>query len=322
MADVRHSQVVTNGISMHVAESGPDDGPAVLLCHGFPESWYSWRHQLQALGDAGYHVLAPDMRGYGDTDAPVDGRTYTLLHHLGDVVGLLDATDIDQAVIVGHDWGAPVAWTAAGLRPDRFRAVACLSVPRTERPLAPMVATMRAAFADTWFYFVYFQEPGVAEAELDPAAESMLRGFLYTLSGDAPGDALRGLLGGDGAGLLDRLLQPDHLPAWLSDDDLAYYVGEFRRTGFRGGLSWYRCADLSWELTSGLAGLERIDQPALFVAGERDGVLGMMPGAVEQLPSVVPGLRRSILLPGCGHWTQQERPAEVNEAMLEFLDAL
>lgn len=303
---------------MHVAESGPEDGPVVVLCHGFPESWYSWRHQLGPLADAGYLAVAPDMRGYGGTDAPEDPRVYSTLHHVGDLVGLLDDLGADRAVVVGHDWGAPVAWLAAQVRPDRFRAVAALSVPFSRRGVLPPVAGLQAALGDAWFYFTYFQEPGVAEAELDGDVEAFLRGFLYTISADAPGEALRGMLGGEGDGILGRLQQPDDLPAWLGAEDLAHYVETFERTGFRGGLQWYRCADLGWELTRAWADA-RVHQPALFVAGARDPVLAMNPGAVDALADHVPGLTRSVLLDDCGHWTQQEQPAAVNDALLSFL---
>lgn len=318
MHDVRHRQVATNGITMHVAEAGPSDGPAVLLCHGFPESWWSWRHQLGPLAEAGWHVVAPDMRGFGGTDAPQDQRAYTTLHHVGDLVGLLDDLSAPDAVVVGHDWGAPVAWLAALVRPDRFRAVAGLSVPWTPRGRVAPVPGMRAALGDAWFYFTWFQEPGVAEAELDGDVRAFLRGFLSSISADAPAGALRALLGGDAPGILERLTQPDELPGWLTEDDLDAYVATFERTGFRGGLSWYRCADLSWELTRAWADA-RIEQPALFVAGEQDPVLDMNPGAVEGLATNVPGLTRTVLLPGCGHWTQQEQPDAVNEALLAFL---
>jgi len=321
MSELRHSTVETNGISMHVVEAGPADGTPVLLCHGFPESWYSWRHQLPALAAAGYHAIAPDMRGYGGTDAPESPLAYTQLHMVGDMVGLLDALAVPTAAVVGHDWGAPVAWTSALLRPDRFPAVAALSVPWAPRGPVNMVDAMRFVFADSWFYFLWFQEPGVAEAELDPNVEEFLRGFYFTISGDAPGDALRGLAGPAGGGILERLVQPDELPSWLTAEDLAFYVGEFSRTGFRGGLSWYRSAALTWELTAAFDDL-RIHQPALFVCGDREPVLAMVPGGLEALPELVPGLREAVVLPGAGHWIQQERPAEVNEALLRFLASL
>ncbi|MBK9181247.1 MAG: alpha/beta hydrolase [Acidimicrobiales bacterium] len=319
MTDATHRTVETNGIRMHAAEQG--DGPLVLLCHGFPELWYSWRHQLPALAAAGYHAVAPDLRGYGRTDAPDPVDAYTILHLVGDLVGLLDACDERTAVVVGHDWGAPLAWTAAMLRPDRFRAVVGMSVPWT--PRSPMRPTdlMRAVYPDSFFYILYFQEPGVAEAELDPAAGSVQRGFLYTASGDVPPERLHTGSRPPDDGLLPGLVQPDTLPGWLTEDDLAVYTAEFERTGFRGGLNWYRNLDRNWELTAPWADA-RIHQPALFIGGTRDGVLLMMPGAVEALVDTVPGLRDSVLLEGCGHWTQQERPAEVNEALLAFLAGL
>ena len=238
------------------------------------------------------------------------------------MVGLLDALGAPTATIVGHDWGAPVAWNAAVLRPDRFTAVAGLSVPWS--PRAPMAPTrmMRMLFGDQWFYFLYFQEPGRAEVELDANVERFLRAFLYSLSGDAPLERLASMVGGPKTGtMLEHLIVPEVLPAWLSEQDLAFYAGEFGRTGFRGGLNWYRCADASWELTAAWSDV-RIRQPALFIAGDRDGVVAMMPGAVDAMRDSMPGLRRAVMLPGCGHWTQQERPAEVNEALLEFLGGL
>jgi pimeloyl-ACP methyl ester carboxylesterase len=316
LTGVRHQIVDANGIRVHLAEMGPEDGPVVLLCHGFPESWYSWRHQLKALGDAGYRAVAPDMRGYGQTDAPADGRAYTQLHHVGDMVGVLDAIGAAQAVIVGHDWGAPVAWNGALLRPDRFRAVAAFSVPWAPRASVAPTRGMKAHFGDRWFYFLYFQEPGKAEAELEGNIPSFMRGILHTASGEASPNVLDRFIGGPKTGkLLEHLAQPEELPSWLLEEDLAYYVAEFERTGLRGPLSWYRCADLSWELLGAFDG-RRIEQPALFVGGDRD----LTPlEAIEAMAQTVPGLRRKLVLPRCGHWTQQERPAEVNEALLGFL---
>jgi pimeloyl-ACP methyl ester carboxylesterase len=318
MSEIRHRQVQTNGIGMHLAETGPADGPVVLCCHGFPESWYSWRHQLDALGDSGYHVIAPDMRGYGGTDATPIG-TATMLHHLGDMVGVLDAVGAPSASIVGHDWGGPVAWTCAQLRPDRFPAVVSLGVPFLRRGEVAPTAGMRAVFADTWFYYLYFQEPGVAEAELEANLDTFLRGFFFTLSGDSGGEVLAGLAGGPAnSRLLEHLTQPDPVPSWLSEDDVRFYVGEFERTGLAGGLNWYRSSDATWELTSGFADL-KVHQPALLVYGEREPVLAMAPDGLATTPVDVPGLVDMIELPGCGHWTQQERPHEVNAALVTFL---
>ena len=323
MAGVEHRTIETNGIRMHVAEQGT--GPLVVLCHGFPESWYSWRHQLAALAEAGFHAVAPDMRGYGHTDRPAEIEAYTLLHLVGDMVGLLDALGEPSAVIAGHDWGAPVAWHAALLRPDRFRAVIGLSVPyiprRPTRPTATMPQT-----DDAQFYQLYFQTPGVAEAELERDARLTIRRVLHSASGDRARDASGpsgsrevGMVPRHG-GFLSRMVDPPSLPAWLTEADVDFYAGEFARTGFRGGLNWYRNIDRSWELLAPFAGA-RVQVPALYVAGDRDLVVAFrgMDQLIPNLGKLVPNLRQTLMLPGCGHWTQQERPQEVNAAILEFL---
>lgn len=320
MPAIRHRTLETNGIQMHIAEAG--DGPLVLMCHGFPESWYSWRHQLTALAGAGFHAVAPDMRGYGQTDAPADPTAYTQLHHVGDMVGLLDALGAETAVIAGHDWGAPVAWNSALLRPDRFPATIVLSVPYSPRGGTRPTDGMRRAYADSFFYMLYFQEPGVAEAELEADVRRTQRAFLYSASGDPPAGSTFWRLPKD-AKFLDSMVDPgeDHLPAWLTKADLDFYTSEFVRTGFRGGLSWYRNIDRTWELMAAFDGA-KVRVPALFIAGERDGVIRMNPRALERLEEHVPQLREKLMLPGCGHWTQQERPAEVNAAMVRFLKSL
>ncbi|MBI1733650.1 MAG: alpha/beta hydrolase [Candidatus Rokubacteria bacterium] len=314
-----HRTVETNGIRMHIAEQGA--GPLVVLCHGFPESWYSWRHQLGALARAGYRAVAPDMRGYGGTDAPAEIERYTQLHHVGDMVGLLDALGEPHAVIVGHDWGAPVAWNAALLRPDRFRAVAALSVPFAPRGSVPPTRALRAAYGDRFMYMLYFQSPGVAEAELDRDPRTTLRRMLYAISGDAPaGVGFRDKK--KGATLLDGMPEPATLPSWLTEADVDVYAADFARTGFRGGLNWYRNLDRTWELMAPWHHAT-VSVPALFVAGDRDPVIaGMMRSAFDQLPTSVPGLRRTVLLSGCGHWTQQERPEQVTRELLAFLGSL
>jgi pimeloyl-ACP methyl ester carboxylesterase len=320
MSSVKHSFVESNGMRIHVAEQG--DGPLVILCHGFPESWYSWRHQLGALAEAGFRAVAPDMRGYGETDRPEDIGKYTLLHLVGDIVGLVDALGERQAVIAGHDWGAPVAWHAALMRPDRFRGVIGLSVPfrprSTVRPSTAMPQT-----DDKWFYQLYFQKPGVAEAELQRDARRSIRSILYAASGDAPrrADGL-GMVPRKG-GFLDHATDPMTLPPWLDDRDIDFYTGEFQRTGFRGGLNWYRNIDLNWELLAPYAGA-KVTVPALYGAGDRDIVVTFrgMDQLIPNLAQHVPNLRRTIMLPGCGHWTQQERAGDVNTAMIEFLKGL
>ena len=316
MGDISHRIVETNGVNMHIAEAG--EGPLVILCHGFPESWYSWRHQLPALAAAGYHAVAPDQRGYGRTDAPAGLEAYTQFHLVGDIVGLVGTLDEEKAVIVGHDWGAPVAWNAAMWRPEIFRAVIGMSVPAIDRPRSVPTATMKQAFGDNFFYMLYFQTPGVAEHELQKDVRRSLRMLLYSASGAGIQKAFPLLP--KTAGFLDQMIDPEELPGWLSEDDLDYFTNEFLRAGFRGGLNWYRNLDRTWELSAPFAG-KRIEQPALFVTGDRDLTRGM-PGFEERMRAVVPNLRDVVTFPGVGHWTQQENPEGTNAAMLRFLDSL
>jgi pimeloyl-ACP methyl ester carboxylesterase len=323
--EIRHRFVETNGIRMHLAEAG--EGPLVVLCHGWPESWYSWRHQLAALAEAGYHAVAPDQRGYGQTDRPEAIDQYTLLHLVGDLVGLLDALGEPTAAIAGHDWGAPVAWHAALLRPDRFRAVIGLSVPYRPRG-STRPTTVMPKTADAIYYQLYFQEPGLAEAELERDPRATIRQILFGGSGDGV-PAARTVGGGNvgmvprNGGLLSQHRNPATLPPWLTEADLDFFGDEFKRTGFRGGLNWYRNIDRSWELLAPWAGA-KVNVPALYVVGDRDIVMAFhgMDKLLPALTQFVPQLRETIILPGCGHWTQQERPTEVNSAMVAFLKSV
>jgi pimeloyl-ACP methyl ester carboxylesterase len=268
------------------------------------------------------------MRGYGHSDRPEEVDKYTLLHLVGDMVGLLDALDAEQAVIAGHDWGAPVAWHAALLRPDRFRAVIGLSSPyRPRGRVRP--STVMPQTGDSVFYQLYFQTPGVAEAEFERDVRHAVRSILYSISGDVlPRDGTVASIAAVGmvprqGGFLAGMVDPPSLPPWITEADVDFYAAEFGRTGFRGGLNWYRNIDRNWELLAPFAGA-RVLVPALYIAGERDVVLAFagIEGAVRGLLAVVPQLRGTIILPGCGHWTQQERPAEVNAAMIDFLRRL
>jgi len=318
MPEITHRTVQTNGINLHIAEAG--EGPLVLLVHGFPESWYSWRHQLPALAAAGYHAVAPDVRGYGRSDAPAAIEAYSMKEMTADMAGLVSALGESTAVIAGHDWGAPIAWNSAVLYPERFRAVVGMSVPFLPRSPAPPTQLFKQMFANNFFYILYFQEPGVAEAELEADVRKSMRLFMYAASGDAPREGTFWLKPKD-AKFLDGLPEPASLPAWLTQADLDYYTGEFERTGFRGGLNRYRNMDRDWAELPQLEGA-KVTQPALFIAGDRDGVIAMNPSAVEGMKAHVPDLRRIVMLPGAGHWTQQERPDEVNAALLEFLRGL
>jgi pimeloyl-ACP methyl ester carboxylesterase len=325
MGDITHRTIEANGIRLAIAEQG--NGPLVLLCHGFPESWYSWRHQLKALAEAGYRAVAPDMRGYGDSDRPEQIERYTLFHLVGDMVGVLDALGERQAVIAGHDWGAPVAWHAALMRPDRFRAVIGLSVPYRPRG-GVQPTTVMPQNAEGSFYQLYFQSPGVAEAELEADPRASLRKILYSGSGDVPrrnpgvAHAGVGMVPRSG-GFLTRMPDPVTLPPWLNDADIDIYTAQFTRSGFRGGLNWYRNIDRNWELMAPYTGAP-ITVPALYMAGDLDLVVAFprMKEVIADLKRFIPELRGSVMLTGCGHWTQQERASEVNAAIIEFLRGL
>ena len=320
MSAMKHATIETNGIQLHFVEQG--QGPLVMLCHGFPESWYSWRHQLQALASAGFRAVAPDMRGYGQSERPEEIDKYTLLHLVGDMVGLLDALGEPQAVIVGHDWGAPVAWHAALLRPDRFRGVVGLSVPfRPRLPVRPTSAMPQTS--DAYFYQLYFQKPGLAESEAERDPRTTIRTILYTLSAQGSAGAGAFVMVPRNGGVLSRLTNPEKLPVWITEQDIDFYAGEFKRTGFRGGLNWYRNIDLNWELLAPYAG-SQVTVPALYIAGNRDLVVSFkgMDQLLANLTKFVPKLRKQIMLQDCGHWTQQERPQEVNEALIGFLREL
>ncbi len=322
----RLRRVALGPVALEVAEQG--QGPLVVLVHGFPESWYSWRHQLDALARAGYRAVAPDMRGYGRSSAPPEVEAYDQVELAGDVARLIDALAPEsggregegQAVVIGHDWGAPVAWHTAMLHPEKVRAVGGLSVPWRPRASRPPLQTLRQIWGERFFYQLYFQSPGVAEGELEADIRRFLRIFFYLASGDAPPQpALMAKRRGDR--LLEGLIDPETLPPWLSEQDLDHYEATFRASGLRGPLNWYRNLDRTWARTESLAGA-RITQPALFIAGEKDPVLRFWEDPLAPMREGVPDLRICALVPGAGHWIQQERPEAVNEAMLAFLGEL
>jgi pimeloyl-ACP methyl ester carboxylesterase len=316
---VRHRIVRANGIDIHVAEAG--HGPTVVLLHGFPELWYSWRHQLCSLPAAGYHVIAPDLRGYGGTGAPADPRRYTLREHLADLTGMLDVLGVEHAALVGHDQGAAVAWAAAQLLRERFPALVALGVgfsPRAPRPLTEMILQNNPGKFNV---VLYFQAPGSAEAELDADPAKTLRMTLHALSGDAPAEvAERWLLHTpEDSGYLDALPDPGPPSAWsswLTDREFDEYVAAFRRTGFAGAIRRYRALDLDWSDLPEV-GTIRVTQPTLFVAGEWDSAYRF--SSLEPTYAMVPGLRDVVVLPGAGHWTQQECAGAVDEHLLAFL---
>jgi pimeloyl-ACP methyl ester carboxylesterase len=303
---------------MHITEQG--QGPLVVLCHGFPELGYSWRHQLTALAEAGYHAVAPDQRGYGKTDCPESIEAYDILQLVSDIVGLVHALGEEKAVIAGHDWGAPVACHCALLRPDIFNAMILLSVPyspRTWGGIRPTEAMTKMA-GDLNFYILYFQEPGKVEKELEAHVRETVVKTFYSASGDPPPEKRWNFIFRKEQRFIDTAYMPDRLPAWLTERDIDVFTEAFKRTGFRGGVNWYRNLDRNWELTPFLSGA-RIHQPSLFIAGEMDGVIAFSRGAFDRLDKFMPNLKQKVLIPGAGHWIQQERPQEVNDLLIRFL---
>ncbi len=313
--------IETNGIQLRVAVDGPEAGPLVILVHGFPESWYSWRHQIEALAAAGYRVAAPDVRGYGGSDKPDAASAYSMQTITADIAGLAKAMSPDApATVIGHDWGAPIAWNSALLHPDQFMAVAGLSVPYMPPGQYPAIEVFRKFFTKRglFFYQVYFQDEGVAEAELEIDPAATIRKFYYAISGDAP-DGTWPVDKKHGDTLLHRLPEPDMPLAWLSDQDVAYYASQFKVSGFRGPLGRYRNHYADHAHLSALKD-KRIHQPSLFIGGREDLVLKMYPGdVVTDMKPHLPGLQGVHVLEGCGHWTQQERAGEVNAILLDWL---
>ncbi|KAL9430690.1 hypothetical protein AB3S75_025979 [Citrus x aurantiifolia] len=316
MEKIKHTTVATNGINMHVASIGT--GPAVLFLHGFPELWYSWRKQLLYLSSRGYRAIAPDLRGYGDTDAPPSITSYTALHVVGDLIGLLDEFGIEQVFLVGHDWGASIAWYFCLLRPDRVKALVNLSVVfRSRNPATKPVDQYRALFGDD-YYICRFQEPGVAEedfAQIDTAR--LIKKFFGGRSPKPPcvpkEIGFRGL--------------PDlrTLPSWLSEEDVNYYASKFSQKGFTGGLNYYRCLDLNWELLAPWTGAQ-IKIPVKFMVGDLD-ITYHIPGIREYIQNGgfkkdVPGLQEVIVMEGVAHFINQEKADEVSSHIYDFIKQL
>jgi pimeloyl-ACP methyl ester carboxylesterase len=329
MSEVIHADLDANGINIHYVEAG--EGPLVVFCHGWPESWYSWRHQLPAVAEAGYRAVALSMRGYGHTSAPEDIDAYSIMDLIGDVVGAVNALGESSAVIVGHDWGAPVAWYSALTRPDLFRAVACLSVPYTP-PIGGLPEGLdlndlmrMAAGEGRDYYRLFFQEPGVAEADFEADVRRSMLGTLYTVSGEVVtrGDLEAGWDGHFPLGetMTDQFIIPDTLPSWLSEEDLDFYVTEMERTGFRGGFNWYRNIKRLPSLLGPWVGAT-IEQPSFYMGGSTDMIAGNTPDAIEAMTAALPDLRHLDIVEGAGHWLQQERPELVNSSLINFLDGL
>lgn len=318
MSEPVHRIVDAYGTRIHLVEQG--EGPLVLFVHGFPESWYSWRYQLPVLAEAGYRAVAIDVRGYGRSSKPFAIEDYRMVKHVADNVGVVHALGADAAVIVGHDWGSPIAANSALLRPDVFHGVALLSVPYSPRGETRPTDAFKVLGGDEEFYISYFQEPGRAEAEIEADVRGWLLGFYFSASADARSPADGGTIATvkPGGRLRDRFTVPEELPGWLSEADLDFYTTEFERSGFRGPLNRYRNVDRDWDDLAAFTHAP-ITVPSLFIGGERDGPTRWGAGAISRFDSNLPALVRSHILPGCGHWTQQERADEVNSLLLDLL---
>lgn len=318
VAGVTFRFIESNGIKMRIAEAGT--GPLVLLAHGWPESWYSWRHQMTMLADAGYHAVAPDMRGYGETDKPAAVDDYDVNHVAGDLVGILDALGEETAILVGHDWGAIVAWTTVLLHPSRFTALIAMSVPYGGRVAQSPMESWQEAFGENFFYILYHNEPGgIAEAEYDADPRGLISRLYLSPNSPRVQPAITDPLRSAG-GWIGRLGAPMGLPDWLLQEDLDYVVSQFENSGFRGGMNYYRNFHRNWEITEHLQGA-KIKIPVLFIAGSRDMVIA---GAEKEsltatISRATEDLRDVVLIPEIGHWVQQEAPDEVNQAISDFL---
>ena len=323
MPEIEHQQIPANGIELHVASCGPPDGPPVVLCHGFPELAYSWRHQLRALGEAGYRALAPDLRGYGGSSRPRgDVSAYGSDQLTGDLAGLLDHFGYRQAAFTGHDWGSMVVWEMGRLHPDRVSSIYNLSVPLTQS-LAPPLEIFELLFAGKFFYILYFQQVGPPEAELEADPRTFLRNMLYAASGDALQNSSAFVdRPREGTGLLDTLPSaPDTLPSWITEEDVDVYAEAFARSGFFGPLSFYRNMDANWERSKDIP-VSVLAMPTGFLTGSLDPVNQMLPGAAQEMEEALPDFRGMTTVEGAGHWVQQERPTETNAALLGFLSSL
>jgi pimeloyl-ACP methyl ester carboxylesterase len=321
MNDVRFTVVHNGEIELRVAIAG--SGPLILCVHGWPELWYSWRHQMRHFAAAGFMVAAMDVRGYGGSSKPTEISAYSLRELSSDAAAVIDALGDGEAIVFGHDWGAPIAWNTARLHASKVRAVAGLSVPYT--PVGPdsSLELWKALYPDKFFYQLYFQEPGVVEAEVGVDVAASLRKIYYGASGDGH-NALLEPKQADST-LLDGLIDPDPFPAWMTADDLQVYVDAFTSGGWHGAFNRYRAQGFDAEQLGSLQDPgPSLTQPAAFVGGELDGVRKFVPGVdvFSYADAACDDFRGSTILPGIGHWVQQEAPDATNAALTEFVDGL
>lgn len=316
MDQLEHHILQVNGIDLSLYSAGPEIGRAVWLLHGFPECWHSWRQQIAPLAAAGYRVLIPEMRGYGQSSAPRDPAAYDVMTICADIHAAMDQLGQQQVCLVGHDWGAPIAWHLALLEPDRVKAVVGMAVPFGGRPKQPAIDIMRQLYAERFHYILHFQQPGIAEAEMDADIPRTLRMMMYNTSAAAPKDHfLQGKPAG--AGLFDGMHDPATLPAWCDNAAFEHYLSAFEGRGFYGALNWYRNFERNWQLTEALAD-RQIEQPALFLLGDKDPVGTLEAYTLKQMPKRIAQLEQHVLK-DCGHWIQNEQAEQVNKLLVDFL---
>ncbi len=328
MTEISVTDIDVNGVTLRVHHAGDPADPTVVLCHGFPELGYSWRHQMAPLAEAGFHVIAPDQRGYGHSSAPPEIVSYGIGELTDDLLALLDNFGKDDATFVGHDWGALIVWDLARLHPQRVRSVVGVSVPFVQWP-APPTQLMNMLYGDRFFYILYFQPPGVAEGELDADPYHSMAKVLWSASGVGFGQRDRSakLPPMEGTGFLTMMAEPPARPfvgpegPWLTEADLQTYADEFANSGFFGPISYYRNLDANFDIVKEF-GPERLTMPAYFIGGTDDVVNVMDPSGIERMRNLLADFRGSTVLEGVGHWTQQEAPAAFNEALLGFLRTL
>jgi pimeloyl-ACP methyl ester carboxylesterase len=317
-SEIRTRTANVNGVSLAVTEAGRAGDPLIVLSHGFPEGAYSWRHQLEPLAAAGYHVIVPDQRGYGHSTVPKNVTDYGIDELTGDLIALIDQAGHEQAIMVGHDWGALIVWDMARIHPERVKAVVGVSVPFTNWPMRP-TELFKALMGDRFFYMLYFQQVGPAETEMGRDPHATMRATLWGASGDNYSDEIGPLPPAEGTGWLDIMpAAPAQLPAWLTEADVKHYGDQFAHSGFFGPISYYRNLDANYDRVKDLSP-SRLTMPSFFIGGNRDFVVTRNTAAVEAMPTLLPGYRGQVILDGPGHWTQQEDPTGFNAALLWFL---
>lgn len=319
MSFIRENRVEANGLGFYLGEAGNPEQPLVLMLHGFPECWASWRFQIPVLAESGYYAVAPDLRGYGGTDAPEGVAAYSLGELVRDVIALIASLGHSRAVLVGHDFGSALAWQVAREHPDKVLGLVALSVPYGGPAPEPPTESMRRRFGDHFFYMLYFQQPDVPERELEADVSDSLRRIFHALSADADRDHV--FAPRKGGGFLDTMPRPAEQPNWMREVDLEYYVARFRANGFTGPLNWYRALDLHWRQTRQQKHWQ-IQPPTIFIAGREDPVIALNRKALERMPDYLDDHRGTWLLDDCGHWTQMEQPAQVTTLLIDFVDTL